>query len=232
MRVRRSWGRPDVVRWVAGAGIAVALLSPGAVVAQESGMEEPVEEPAIADGFSIGGYLGVYLPLSRLADSGDTVSAEFSTKLSYGLDVAYYFESGLGFSAKAVYSAPQLTIQRFDSDIGFPQPADLGSSDVFFLTGNVMYRPRFGGAAGQLLPFFGLGAGIKSMKFPTEEEIFFQDQTDATLAIFGGTYVAIARHWVLHFELRNYFSQFNSQAFESRTQADFFVEFGVRYQFR
>jgi len=221
-----------VIRRVLGLGIAVALLAPVAAVAQDAAMDEPAEEYPIADGLSIGGYLGGFLPLAKLADSGDSLSAEFSTKISFGADVAYFLESGLGFSAKVVYSAPQFTIQQFDSDIGFPQPFDLGKSDVFFLTGNVMYRPRFGGAAGQLLPFFGLGAGIKSMTFPTEQEALFANQTDVTLTIFAGTHVAVAKHWLVHFEIRDYVSKFDSEVFESRTQNDFFVEFGVRYQFR
>jgi len=217
---------------VVGLGLVVALVTPATAVAQDAAMDEPAEEYPVADGFSIGGYLGSFFALAKLADSGDTINAEFSTKLSFGADVSYFFASGLGLSAKAVYSAPQLTIQRFDDDIGFPQPFDLGKSDVFFLTGNVMYRPRLTGPAGQLLPFFGLGAGIKSMKFPTEEEFLFVDQTDVTLTIFAGAHIAIAKHWLLHFELRDYISKFDSEAFESRTQNDFFVEFGVRYQFR
>lgn len=221
-----------MIRRVLGLGIAVMLMAPAAAVAQDTGMEEPVEEYPVADGFSIGGYLGGFLPLAKLADSGDSLSAEFSTKVSFGADVAYFFESGLGFSVKAAYSAPQLTIQQFDSDIGFPQPFDLGKSDIFFLTGNVMFRPRFGGAAGVLLPFFGLGGGIKSMKFPTEEQVLFADQSDATLTIFAGTHVAVAKHWLVHFEIRDYISKFDSEVFDSRTQNDFFVEFGVRYQFR
>jgi opacity protein-like surface antigen len=221
-----------VARLVVGLGLAVALLAPATAVAQDASMDEPVEEPAIADGLSIGGYLGSLFALSSLADSGDTLSAEFSTKLSFGADVAYYFGNNIGLSVKAVYSAPQLTIQRFDDTGGFPQPFDLGKTDMFFLTGNVMYRPRFGGAAGQLLPFFGVGAGIMSMKFPTEGEILFKDQTDATLSLFGGALVSISRHWLLHFEMRDYVSKFNSGLFEPRTQHDFFIEFGVRYQFR
>lgn len=221
-----------MTRMVVGLGLALALLAPAAAVAQDAETADPVDEQPIADGFSIGGYLGSFFALAKLADSGDTLSAEFSTKLSFGADVSYFFSSGIGLSAKAVYSAPQLTIQQFDSDIGFPQPFDLGKSDVFFLTGNVMYRPRFSGAAGQLLPFFGLGAGIKSMVFPTEEQILFKNQTDVTLTIFAGAHVAISRSWVLHFELRDYVSKFDSQAFDSTTQNDFFVEFGVRYQFR
>jgi hypothetical protein len=37
--------------------------------------------------------VGGYLPLAKLADSGDTLSAEFSTKVAFGLGLQYWFGS-------------------------------------------------------------------------------------------------------------------------------------------
>ncbi|MEK6255283.1 MAG: hypothetical protein N2B05_11355, partial [Gemmatimonadales bacterium] len=69
-------GWPARIRLVAIAAALMAFAIPSAATAQSAD-----EEPS-ATGFELTGYIGAYLPLAKLAESGDSLTAEFSTKVA------------------------------------------------------------------------------------------------------------------------------------------------------
>jgi hypothetical protein len=208
-----------------------ALLIAATAVFPQSAAAQGVEEEKTG-GLELTGYIGLITPLARLADQGDTVTAELSTKVSFAAELDYWLESGLGFSAYGFYSRPELTVQIFESDVGFPTPLQLGATNYLAATANVMYRPNLGGAAAVLLPYFGLGAGVVSVGYPDVGDVVIQDESRFAGSIFGGAHIRFSGRWFVRLDLRNFTSKFDTEPFESsKLQNDFTSSVGVGVRF-
>jgi opacity protein-like surface antigen len=218
-------------RWSAGMFIArtfpvllVVLALPGVAVAQSTA------DTTSADGFELTGYLGAYTPLAKLADSGDSLRAEFSTKIAYGLELDYWFGSfGVGLNGN--YARPNLTLQIVE-EVGFPISLDLGATDVWMATLNLMWRPQLKGSASMVRPYFAVGPGVVSVMYPADREFDVEDETRFAVALAAGAQIEINSAWFARVDLRDYISQFNTEPFtESKTQHDLITSVGLGYAF-
>lgn len=207
--------------------IAACLLAiPAGAGAQEA-------EDETASGLELTGFVGALTPLAKLADSGDTIRAELSTKVAFAAELDYWLGS-FGIGVVGHYSNPELTIQIAPSDGGdFPTALQLGGVDYFTLTGNLLWRPVLEGSAAVVRPYFGIGAGIASITYPTSEDYpEISDETRFTGSLVGGAQVALRRGWFVRLDIRDYISSFDTEPFrESKMQHDLVTSIGVGYAF-
>ena len=218
-------------RWSAGMFIArtfpvllVVLALPGVAIAQSTA------DTTSADGFELTGYLGAFTPLAKLADSGDSLRAEFSTKIAYGLELDYWF-GNFGVGLNGNYARPNLTLQIVE-EVGFPISLDLGATDVWMATLNLMWRPQLKGSASIVRPYFAVGPGVVSVKYPADREFDVEDETRFAVALAAGAQIEINSGWFARLDLRDYISQFNTEPFaESKTQHDLITSVGLGYAF-
>jgi opacity protein-like surface antigen len=203
----------------------MAFAIPGAATAQSTD-----EEPS-PDGFELTGYLGAYLPLANLADSGDTLSAEFSTKVSFGLGLEYWFGS-FGIAVNGNYANPDLTIQIFEDDVGFPTSIALGATELWMAAVNVLWRPQLKGSASIVRPYFGAGPGVAMVNYPQDDDFDIEDETRFAISLVGGAQVELSKGWFVRLDVRDYISKLDTEPFaETRTQHDLFASIGVGYAF-
>jgi len=218
-------------RWSAGMFIArafpvllVVLALPGVAVAQSTAATTS------ADGFELTGYLGAFTPMAKLADSGDSLRAEFSTKIAYGLELDYWF-GNFGVGLNGNYARPNLTLQIVE-EVGFPISLDLGATDVWMATLNLMWRPQLEGSASIVRPYFAVGPGVVSVMYPADREFDVEDETRFAVALAAGAQIEINSGWFARLDLRDYISQFNTKPFaESKTQHDLITSVGLGYAF-
>lgn len=218
-------------RWSAGMFIArafpvllVVLALPGVAIAQSTA------DTTSADGFELTGYLGAFTPLAKLADSGDSLRAEFSTKIAYGLELDYWF-GNFGVGLNGNYARPNLTLQIVE-EVGFPISVDLGATDVWMATLNLMWRPQLKGSASMVRPYFAVGPGVVSVMYPADREFDVEDETRFAVALAAGAQIEINSGWFARLDLRDYISQFNTEPFaESKTQHDLITSVGLGYAF-
>ncbi len=119
--------RIDRGRWsLLACALALGLGSAGSLRAQDTGDQDrrdvwnPKDEAALtAGGLEIKPIVGLLSSLTFLADQGDTLQAELSSSAAFGAEITYWTDSGLGFSAVATYSNPDLTAQRVSPEV-FP----------------------------------------------------------------------------------------------------------------
>ena len=211
-----------------GAGLlAIALLvAPQGARAQEAESER-------SSGFEALGLIGVMTPLAKLADSGDTIRAEFSTKVAFGAEADYWF-GNFGVGLIGGYSSPELTIQLVPTDsIGFTQSIQLGSTDYWMVTGSLMWRPMLSGSSTIVRPYLGVGAGVVSITYPQSEDFpEIASETRFTGTLLGGAHVTLSKGWFARLDVRDYISQLNTEPFEeSKMQHDLVTSFGVGYAF-
>jgi opacity protein-like surface antigen len=210
------------------ATIILALVVPTAALAQSA------DEERSSNGFELTGYLGAYLPLASLADSGDTLSAEFTTKVSFGLGLEYWFGS-FGIAVNGTYSNPDLTIQILDpDDIGFSIPVNLGPSDLWMAAANVLWRPQLKGSSAVVRPYFGAGPAVVKVMYPSggDLDIDIQDETRVAISLVGGAQVELSKGWFVRLDVRDYISKLDTEPFaETKTQHDLFASIGVGYAF-
>jgi hypothetical protein len=143
-------------------------VTPGVALAQETGTWTADADTADdlgqrGSGFEITGYLGVFTPLSTLANQGDTLKAELTTAVTFSLGLDYWFSSGFGIGAFGGYTQPEMTIFLFEEVGSFPDELNLGYVDYFYGVLTAMYRPNFSGNKAILRPYFLLGGGIQSL---------------------------------------------------------------------
>ena len=218
-------------RWSAGMFIArafpvllVVLALPGVAIAQSTA------DTTSADGFELTGYLGAFTPLAKLADSGDSLRAEFSTKIAYGLELDYWF-GNFGVGLNGNYARPNLTLQIVE-EVGFPISLDLGATNVWMATLNLMWRPQLKGSASMVRPYFAVGPGVVSVMYPADREFDIEDETRFAVALAAGAQIEINSGWFARLDLRDYISQFNTEPFaESKTQHDLITSVGLGYAF-
>ncbi len=211
--------------WVIFLGAAAACARPA--LAQETGYEA-------AATLDLTGYAGLLTPLARLADQGDTLSAEFSTKPAFGAELDYWLPSGLGIGMLVGYSRPDLTLQKADPDNPFgTRSVGLGQTDAWFAMANVMYRPNLGGSAGVLKPYVGLGAGVISLSYPDQGEVVVEDETRFAGGLVGGAQLGVSGPVFARLDVRDYISSFDGEPFgESRLQNDIVISFGIGLRLR
>jgi hypothetical protein len=206
--------------------MAVVFFWPAETRAQETADEE-------ASGLEVLGSVGFLTPLAKLADSGDTIRAEFSTKVSFGAEVDFWF-GDFGVGVVGGYSSPELTVQLVPSDsIGFAQSIQLGSTDYWMFTGNLMWRPSLSGSSAIVRPYFGIGAGVVSITYPQSEG--FPDiasETRFTGTLLGGAHVRLNKGWFARLDIRDYISEFNTEPFDqAKVQHDLVSSFAIGYAF-
>lgn len=210
---------------VAIAAVVAAFIIPDTAAAQSASEEDS------ADGFELAGYVGGLLPLAKLADSGDTISAEFTTKVAFGLGLEYWFGS-FGVQLQGNYSNPNLTLQVQDGSTNFPIPVNLGATDLWMAAANVLWRPQLEGSASVVRPYFGAGPGVVKVMYPSDNEFGIQDETRFAISLVGGAQVELSKGWFVRLDVRDYISKFDTEPFtESRTQHDFIASVGVGYAF-
>ena len=205
--------------------LLIVLALPGVAVAQSTA------DTTSADGFELTGYLGAFTPLAKLADSGDSLRAEFSTKIAYGLELDYWF-GNFGVGLNGNYARPNLTLQIVE-EVGFPISLDLGATDVWMATLNLMWRPQLKGSASMVRPYFAVGPGVVSVMYPADREFDVEDETRFAVALAAGAQIEINSGWFARVDLRDYISQFNTEPFtESKTQHDLITSVGLGYAFQ
>jgi len=221
----RTRGWSGRIGSVAVATIMLALVVPTAALAQSA------DEERSSNGFELTGYLGAYLPLANLADSGDTLSAEFSTKVSFGLGLEYWFGS-FGIAVNSNYANPDLTIQIVDADVGFPTSIALGATDLWMAAANVLWRPQLKGSASIVRPYFGAGPGVVMVNYPQDDDFDIEDETRVAISLVGGAQVELSKGWFVRLDVRDYISKLDTEPFaETKTQHDLFASIGVGYAF-
>ena len=207
------------------ATIMLALVVPTAALAQSA------DEERSPNGFELTGYLGAYLPLANLADSGDTLSAEFSTKVSFGLGLEYWF-GNFGIAVNGNYANPDLTIQIVDADVGFPTSIALGATDLWTAAANVLWRPQLTGPAAVVRPYFGAGPAVVKVMYPKDGEFNIQDETRLAISVVGGAQVELSKGWFVRLDVRDYISKLDTEPFaNTKTQNDLVTSIGVGYSF-
>jgi opacity protein-like surface antigen len=221
----RTKGWPARIRTSAVTAALLAVVAPGALMAQSA------DEERSPSGFELTGYIGALLPMAKLADSGDTLSAEFSTKVAFGLEVGYWF-GNFGIALNGSYANPNLTIQVVEGEGSFPTSINLGATDLWTAAANVLWRPQLRGSATIVRPYFGAGPGVVKVTYPTDDEFSIQDETRFAISLVGGAQVELSKGWFVRLDLRDYISKFDTEPFaESKTQHDLFVSIGVGYAF-
>lgn len=223
--------RSKVRRARRAAAAALAILLPAVAVPGSAGAQSP--EDARSAGFEVSGYIGALMPLARLADSGDTITAEFSTKLAFGGEVDYWLGNGFGIGATAGYSNPELTLQIVQEDSNFPLSVPLGRVDYWTLAGHVMWRPELGGSAAVVRPYLGIGAGVASLSYPASDDFApIADETRFAGLLMGGAHVEITGSWFARLDLRDTISEFSTEPFpESKMQHDLVIAVFIGYSF-
>jgi hypothetical protein len=129
-----------------------ALLIAATAVFPQSAAAQGVEEEKTG-GLELTGYIGLITPLARLADQGDTVTAELSTKVSFAAELDYWLESGLDLAATAnvmyrpnLGGAAAVLLPYFGLgagvvSVGYPDVGDVVIQDESRFAGSI-----FGGA--------------------------------------------------------------------------------------
>ncbi|MBT8461346.1 MAG: outer membrane beta-barrel protein [Gemmatimonadetes bacterium] len=217
-------GWPARIGMAAVTAALLALTTPGAAMAQSA------DDETSAGGFELTGYIGAYLPLAKLADSGDTLRAEFSTKVAFGLGLEYWFGS-FGIAVNGNYTNPDLTLQIVE-DEGFPTSIPLGATELWMAAANVLWRPVLRGSASVVRPYFGAGPGVVKVMYPSDDGFDIQDETRFAISLVGGAQVELSKGWFVRLDVRDYISKFDTEPFaETKTQHDFLTSIGVGYAF-
>lgn len=218
-------GWPARIRLVAIAAALMAFAIPSAATAQSAD-----EEPS-ATGFELTGYIGALLPLAKLAESGDSLTAEFSTKVAFGLGLDYWF-GNFGIQVQGNYSNPTLTLQIIEDAGSFPISVQLGDTDVWMAAANVLWRPELTGPAAVVRPYFGAGPAVVKIMYPKDGEFDIQDETRFAISLVGGAQVELSKGWFVRLDVRDYISKLDTEPFaNTKTQNDLVTSIGVGYSF-
>ncbi|MDH3297907.1 MAG: hypothetical protein OEM96_06485 [Gemmatimonadota bacterium] len=212
MRIQQSLGRRAVTLIAAG----VVLAVPGTrALAQQS-----------ETGLELTGYVGAVLPLSQLADQGDTIKAELTTRPVFGARLDYWFGGSWGVGFTAGIARPNLVVSTVDPVTGFPISNDLGSVDFLHAEGTLLFRPQLRGAASIMLPYFGVGAGIRSLGFSDGAGV--ADADDVVFILNAGGHVRLGDRTYLRLDVRDLISSFDDAAFDaSKMQHEVLLNVGV-----
>lgn len=206
----------------------LAVVGPGFASAQSA--DGSMGEQESASGFEVVGYVGVLTPLAKLADSGDTLSAEFSTKIAVAAEVDYWFGS-FGVGLQGSFSDPKLTLQIAEQE-GFPVSVPLGDADIWRTSLNFMWRPTLGGSSAIARPYFGAGPAVLWVMYPQSEDFTIEDETRLGISLVGGMEVNLRSGWFVRMDVRDYISKLDTEPFDqTKVQNDLTVTFGIGYSF-
>ncbi len=218
-------GWPARIGTIAITATILAFATPATAAAQSA------EEARSPNGFELTGYIGALLPLAKLADSGDSLTAEFSTKVAFGLGLEYWFGS-FGIAVNGNYANPDLTIQVIEDVGSFPTSIALGSTDLWMAAANILWRPQLRGSASVVRPYFGAGPGITKVMYPTSDEFLVEDESRFAVSLVAGAQVELSKGWFVRLDLRDYISSLDTQPFDQKkTQHDLYISIGVGYAF-
>lgn len=212
MRNQGTLGR----RWVTifGAGIMLALP-----VSQAYGQDSD-------SNLELTGYFGAMLPLSKLANRDDMFKAELSTKTAFGASLDYWFGGSWGIQVMGGIAQPDLTVSTVDPDTNFPLSVELGTVDFVHGEATILYRPQLTGAAAVLLPYFGVGVGMRKLNFPDESE--FEDSDDVTFIVTAGSHIRLGSRTFLRLDVRDLISSFDpGDLDESKLQNEVVLNIGL-----
>jgi opacity protein-like surface antigen len=206
----------------------LALAAPRFAAAQST--DGSTQDAGSASGLEFVGYVGLLTPLSKLADSGDTLSAEFSTKVAVAAELDYWFGS-FGIGLQGSFSDPKLTLQIVENE-GFPTSVPLGDADLWRTAVNFMWRPTLGGSAVVARPYFGAGPGVVWVMYPENEDFTIEDETRFAISLVGGAQVEVRSGWFVRLDVRDYISKLDTEPFaDTKTQNDLTITFGIGYSF-
>jgi outer membrane protein W len=201
----------------------VTLLLAGTLLAWPAA---PAVAQQAGSGLELTGHVGAILPLAELANQGDTIKAELSTKPVFGASLDYWFGESWGVGFTAGITRPNLIVSTVDPVSGFPATDDLGTVDYVHAEGTLLYRPQLPGAAAVLLPYFGVGAGIRSLSF--SEDAGVADTDDVVLILNAGGHARLSDRVHLRIDVRDLISSFDAAEFEdSKRQHDVLLSVGL-----
>ncbi len=199
------------------------LLAAGTLLAWSAA---PAAAQQAGSGLELTGHVGAILPLAELANQGDTIKAELSTKPVFGASLDYWFGGSWGVAFTAGIAQPNLIVSTVDPVSGFPVSDDLGSVDYVHAEGTLLYRPQLPGAAAILLPYFGVGAGIRSLSFSADAGV--ADTDDVVLILNAGGHARLSDRVHLRIDVRDLISTFDAAEFEdSKRQHDVLLSVGL-----
>ncbi len=213
-RILGSGGRPTrlMTAFVVG-GVMAAGTSPAWAQDAPAWAQDAPGGTGAAGGPEIKAFVGLFSPLSSLAEQGDTLQAELSTAAAFGGEITYWLPGGLGIAGMVTYSSPEVTSQDLSS--GVPVPVSFGNADVLFFGGSLVYRPNLSGAASIVRPVFGVGAGARRVTFPTDPGLSFENATSVAGIIMGGADVTLNDRVVFSLAVRDYVSSFDDPVLDS-----------------
>ena len=223
--------------------LLLALTGPAVGHAQQSPLAGenvyPPEESS--EGLELTGYFGVLTPLADLASAGDSLSLEFSTDISFGLGLDFWFPSGFGIGVLGGYSQPDMTVQQVLPPLGEGLPTrteefNLGGTDYIYGVATLMYRPNLQGSWGMVRPYFVAGGGVLHTGSATGTNgdgslsLTADSQTKPVGVLGLGGHILLGNSWFLRLEFRDYISSFSQDQFEdSKLQNDLVSSIGVGF---
>lgn len=219
-------GKPTAGILAAGIAAIVVLACPGTARAQDwtGPAWETTEAPPLPT-LELTVYGGALFPMSMLGSQGDTLRAELSTKPAFAASVEYWIGGGFGIGVMGGLASPDLSMTAFDTDSEQQVSTDLGSTDFLHAEALILWRPELGGSARVLLPYFGVGAGIRRLDF--EDGSGFEDLTDPVLVLNAGTQTRISDRVHFRLDVRDLVSSFEGGPFEdSDVQHDVLAQVG------
>ncbi|MFW6090082.1 MAG: hypothetical protein ACODAB_10035 [Gemmatimonadota bacterium] len=205
--------------------LAAIFVLPAGAGAQDMAGAPDGDDMSAAPSVELTAYAGAILPMSLLGSQGDSIQAELSTKPAFGASLEFWFGGGFGLGVGGGVASPNLTLTTVDSDTGDQDEIGLGSSDHLHGEALVLWRPELRRSAASVLPYFGIGAGVRRLAFDDPD---FEDTTDPTIVLNAGTHLRLSETVHLRLDLRDLISSFEGGPFESSdTQHDLVARVGV-----
>lgn len=214
---------------------AVAILALSGAIRPAAAQEAAADTAELAPDFDppgtleLTGYVGALLPISVLASQGDTLQAEPSTALSLGAELDFWFAGTFGVAIQAGYAAPDIVLTFADPDSGMQDAQPIGSAKTLHAEALLRWRPRLSGSAALVLPYFGVGVGMRRLDFE-ENEVGFDDESDMTFVLNLGSQIRLSDALFLRLDVRDLISTFEGGPFEqSDTQHDVYAQIGLGF---
>lgn len=205
--------------------VAAISALPAGAAAQEMAGAPGDDDRSTGPAIELTAYGGAVLPMSLLGAQGDSIESELSTKPAFGASLEVWFGGAVGLGVGGGIASPDLTLTVVDPDSGMQQDIDLGSTDYLHGEALLLWRPELRGSAASVLPYFGIGAGVRRLSFDDPD---VDDTTDLTLVLNAGTHLRLSDRVHLRLDLRDLISSFEGEGFESSdTQHDLLARIGV-----
>lgn len=209
---------------------ALLFLCVPAVEAQQTSPGQTAPPGPESGGLEVAPFTGILTPLAELSSSPESFATEVSASVAYGGSLTYWLPGGPGVGLQGLGAPARVAISptEFEGVI----PTDLGSATYLAATLQLLYRLQFRGAASSVEPFFALGGGLRQLTFDPIARPDLDDSRDGMLTAAAGSYVRIARRIWFRLELRDYLSEFESAAGDTKIQNDLAVSLGLGVRLR